>query len=83
MFPDILYVAILLTLFSTYRKSGAIGSRLTGAGWGGCAVSLVPEDKLDSFLSEVKNGYKRYAEVNVKEALFATKPGGGAAIYTE
>ena len=64
------------------RKSGAIGSRLTGAGWGGCAVSLVPQDKLDSFLSEVKNGYKRYAEVNVNEALFATKPGGGAAVYT-
>ena len=66
------------------RKSGAIGSRLTGAGWGGCAVSLVPADVLESFMSQVKDSY--YAKspammAKVNEALFSTKPGGGAAVY--
>ncbi|KAJ3048984.1 galactokinase, partial [Quaeritorhiza haematococci] len=39
------------------RSSGATGSRLTGAGWGGCTVSLVPEDLVPSFVSSITNKY--------------------------
>ncbi|XP_045156365.2 N-acetylgalactosamine kinase-like [Mercenaria mercenaria] len=64
-------------------QSGAIGSRLTGAGWGGCAVSMVPSPQLTQFLEKVKDGYymARKLESVVIEALFATQPGDGAAIY--
>lgn len=59
-----------------------MGSRLTGAGWGGCAVSLVPNKILSDFLTAVEKEY--YADIdqgNIKEAIFATYPGDGAAVY--
>ncbi|XP_071611364.1 N-acetylgalactosamine kinase isoform X3 [Heliangelus exortis] len=65
---------------------GAIGSRLTGAGWGGCTVSMVPTDKLNTFLKNVK---KAYYQTNVQRlalennSLFATKPGRGALVFIE
>jgi galactokinase len=65
------------------RASGAIGSRLTGAGWGGCAVSLVARDALPAFLAALSAGYyaPRGKEAAVATALFASAPGAGAAIY--
>jgi len=70
-------------LTSICRSSGALGSRLTGAGWGGCTVSLVPNEMTGSFLDSVKAKYYDVDErrkERVAEALFATKPGAGAAI---
>lgn len=65
-------------------KSGAVGSRLTGAGWGGCAVSMVPDDKVESFLQAVSEAYYRpdpRRAAMEKQSLFVSKPGGGAAIF--
>lgn len=69
------------------RAAGALGSRLTGAGWGGCTVSLVEAGKVDAFLAALAAGF--YAKRGLggdKEALaamlFASVPGSGAAIYT-
>ncbi len=70
-------------LVATCRKSGALGSRLTGAGWGGCAVSLVRESEIDTFKGAVATGYYESVperKAQVESALFATKPGPGAAV---
>jgi len=40
------------------RRPDCLGARLTGAGFGGCAVALVREGDLEGFASEVRDGYR-------------------------
>ncbi|XP_026095034.1 N-acetylgalactosamine kinase [Carassius auratus] len=67
-------------------QAGAVGSRLTGAGWGGCTVSMVPGERIDAFLQTVREQYyvpdARRSALE-KQSLFVTRPGGGAAIFIE
>ncbi|GLB40690.1 putative galactokinase galactose-binding signature [Lyophyllum shimeji] len=66
------------------RKAGAIGSRLTGAGWGGCTVSLVAEDKIQSFIEQIRDTYAPYKGLEgeaLSEVIFATRPSSGACVY--
>ncbi|ORX80530.1 galactokinase [Basidiobolus meristosporus CBS 931.73] len=68
------------------RKAGAYGSRLTGAGWGGCTVSMVPEDQEQEFIQRVKDEYFRprfpdYTEEQLSNVIFSSRPSSGAFIY--
>jgi len=46
-------------LTSLAVKSGALGSKSSGAGWGGCCVSLVHKDNLVKLLDEMKTYYSK------------------------
>ncbi|KAF5374451.1 hypothetical protein D9615_009120 [Tricholomella constricta] len=66
------------------RNAGAYGSRLTGAGWGGCTVSLVAEDKVQSFIDQIRDTYAPYKGLEgeaLSEVIFATRPSSGACVY--
>ncbi|KAI9803016.1 MAG: hypothetical protein M1825_002249 [Sarcosagium campestre] len=53
------------------REAGAYGSRLTGAGWGGCSVHLVPQDKVDAVKQAWERDYYRKHFPDISEEKLA------------
>lgn len=43
---------------AAWQQEGVIGARMTGAGFGGCSVSIVREDCVEAFIKNVGNIYK-------------------------
>lgn len=41
-----------------WKVDGVIGSRMTGAGFGGCTVSIVKDEAVDAFIEKVGKAYK-------------------------
>ena len=41
-----------------WKVDGVIGSRMTGAGFGGCSVSIVKNDAVDTFIEQVGKAYE-------------------------
>jgi galactokinase len=53
------------TLVEEARKvEGTIGSRMTGAGFGGCTVSIVKEEAVEAFIREVGTAYHERTGLN-------------------
>jgi galactokinase len=45
-------------------QNGVYGSRMTGGGFGGCTISIVQEDRVDSFIKNVTSEYARRADIH-------------------
>lgn len=55
---------------------GVIGSRITGGGFGGCTVSIVENDAIDTFIQTVGDGYKE--RTGHKAEFYVVEIGNGA-----
>lgn len=66
-------------LVEGFRANGALGARMTGAGFGGCAIALVHKNGLDQVLENVQKLYKE--KVGYEASFFITATSNGAGLY--
>lgn len=66
-------------LVEAARAAGALGARLTGAGFGGATVNLVPKAQVPQFIEKVSASYYRTYKKHEGEApIFVAQPSPGA-----
>lgn len=61
---------------SAWKQKGVIGSRMTGAGFGGCTVSIVNEILIDNFIEAVGKEYKQ--KIGYSAHFYVVEIGAGA-----
>ena len=59
-------------------QDGCIGARMTGAGFGGCAIAIVQGDKVDSFIENVQKIYTD--KIGHDAGFFASSPADGVSM---
>ena len=60
-----------------WKIQGVIGSRMTGAGFGGCTVSIVKEEAIDAFIEQVGKAYE--AKIGYGADFYVVEIGDGPA----
>ncbi len=60
---------------AAWKIDGVIGSRMTGAGFGGCTISLVRTDDVDNFIKKVGRSYRQ--QIGYPADFYICKIGGG------
>ncbi|BCN30341.1 galactokinase [Anaeromicropila herbilytica] len=64
------------TLVETaWNQEGVIGSRMTGAGFGGCTVSIVKNNAIDNFIENVGKVYEE--KIGYKADFYVVEVGNG------
>lgn len=63
------------------RESGlAHGCRMTGGGFGGCAVALVPPHQVDAFIANMQSQYPQ--RTGLQPTIYQSEPVQGANVYS-
>ncbi len=61
---------------SAWEQDGVIGSRMTGAGFGGCTVSIVKDEAVDAFIKNVGEAY--LSKIGYAADFYVVEIGQGA-----
>ena len=63
-----------------WKIEGVVGSRITGGGFGGCTVSIVKNDAVDTFIEQVGNGYRE--KTGHEAEFYVVEIGDGARVLS-
>lgn len=63
---------------AAWKQEGVIGARMTGAGFGGCAVSIVKTEAVDKFIENVGREYKE--KIGYEASFYVVEIGDGPVI---
>jgi galactokinase len=63
------------------KISGVIGSRMTGAGFGGCTVSIVTDDAVPLFIEQVGENYRK--RTGIPPTFYPTRSVNGVEITNQ
>jgi galactokinase len=61
---------------AAWEEEGVIGSRMTGAGFGGCTISIVQNDSIEAFIQNVGRKYKE--KTGLTADFYVVEIGDGA-----
>ena len=68
-------------LITAAKAAGAVGARLTGAGFGGCTINLVPSGDTALFLAMIERSfYQDRTDARRREHCFVVQPSAGASV---
>ncbi|GAA0591128.1 galactokinase [Virgibacillus siamensis] len=66
---------------AAWRQDGVVGARMTGAGFGGCAIAIVENDKIDRFKNNVNEAYQQ--AIGYKATFYTATISDGAKMTEE
>jgi len=59
-------------------KGGIYGCRMTGGGFGGCAVALVKTELVETISAQIAADYKK--KTRIEATIFVSRPAAGATV---
>ena len=63
---------------NAWKQPGVIGSRMTGAGFGGCTVSIVKEEAIENFIEKVGKAYQE--RIGYAADFYVVEVGNGPVV---
>lgn len=59
-----------------WQEEGVIGSRMTGAGFGGCSISIIQKEKIQAFIENIGRKYKE--KIGYEASFYVASTSHGA-----